>query len=233
MRNIIIFTISVLLIILLISLTGAVFYGAKTISDLFTENKKLKEAITNLSNEDQIGYAKVINQTKSENGKILSTKIRFVETDRNDKMKKILDKEFEIEGNIVHFDAFIVTFPTQYVMDGKEKSIYIWRRIYGEYMKPSDGYSIEDPNVEPKRYENLLNKLYKNEKKMFWDAIWSLSDNEEALKEYRIKAAYGNVVYKELKPGLIYIFKISNTGQLSPETVLDIDDETAKSINRK
>ena len=36
------------------------YYGAKTIHELLAENKHLKKAITNLTREEQIGYAKVI-----------------------------------------------------------------------------------------------------------------------------------------------------------------------------
>lgn len=35
-------------------------------------------------------------------------------------------------------------------------------------------------------------------------------------------AIYGSVVYQKLEPGLIYVFKISSTGALYPETVLDL-----------
>ena len=38
------------------------YYGAKTIHELLAENKHLKQAITNLTREEQIGYAKVIAQ---------------------------------------------------------------------------------------------------------------------------------------------------------------------------
>lgn len=59
-----------------------------TIHQLLNENKQLKEAITNLTAEEQIGYAKVIKQ-ETQNNKLVTT-LRFVETARNDKTKKIL-----------------------------------------------------------------------------------------------------------------------------------------------
>jgi hypothetical protein len=49
-----------------------------------------------------------------------------------------------------------------------------------------------------------------------------LANDPEALQQHGIKAIYGNAVYKKLKPGLIYVFKISPTGQLIPETVPDL-----------
>jgi hypothetical protein len=57
---------------------------------------------------------------------------------------------------------------------------------------------------------------------MFWSAVWELANDPEALQQDGIKAIYGNAVYKKLKPGLIYVFKISSSGQVYPETVPDL-----------
>jgi hypothetical protein len=191
-----------------------------TIHQLLSENKQLKDAITNLTAEEQIGYAKVISQ-ETKDGKIFTT-LRFVETARDDKLKKIVEKDYTMEGDIVHFDALIVKFGDKMVMDGKERAMYLWRRIYGEGMAPQDGFAIESPGNEPARYADLLSRLPIKQRELFWSSIWDLANDSEKLKEYGITAIYGNVVYSRLKPGLIYIFKISPTGQLYPEVVPDM-----------
>ena len=197
-----------------------VFWGTMTISDLLTENKHLRQAITNLTQEDQIGYAKVISQ-ETKGGRFFTT-IRFVETARDNKLKKILEKDCTIEGDIVHFDALIVKFGDKMVMDGREKSLYLWRRIYGEKMAPDAGLPIEQPGVEPKRYDDLLKKLGQRQRKLFWSNIWELANDPDKLKEHDISAVYGNVVYSQLRKGLIYVFKITPTGQVYPEVVPEI-----------
>src|SRR4030043_1160955 len=113
------------------------FYGAATIRELLTENKQLKQAITNLTLEDQIGYAKVISQENRE-GKLF-TSVKFVETARDDKLKKVLEKNYTIEGDVVHFDALVVKFGDKMVMDGRGKALYLWRRVYGENTAPENG----------------------------------------------------------------------------------------------
>lgn len=204
-----------LIVIGIIALTA--YRGIKTIDELLTENKKLKESLTILTQEEQIGYAKVVRQEKKD-GK-LQTTLKFVETSRDDKLNKILEKEYAIEGDVIHFDALIVKFGSQLVMDGKERSLYLWRRVYGENMSPSAGYAIEEAGKEPKRYKGLLDKLRLQDKNTFWSAIWELANDPQKLKKFKVQAIYGNVVYSQLKPGLIYVFKISNTGQVYPETV--------------
>ena len=196
------------------------YYRAITIHELLTENKHLKQAITNLTYEDQIGYAKVIAQEPND-GKILTT-IKFIETARDDKLKTVLEKEYTIEGDIVYFDALIVKFGDKMVMDGKTKALYLWRRVYSEKMAPEQGFAIEEPGAEPQRYGDLLKLLPMKQKRLFWSHIWDLANDPDKLKEHDIKAIYGNAVYSRLREGLIYVFKISPAGQVYPEVVPDI-----------
>lgn len=196
------------------------YYRAMTIHQLLTENKNLKQAITNLTYEDQIGYAKVIAQEPND-GRLLTT-IKFVETARDDKLKMILEKEYTIEGDIVYFDALIVKFGDKVVMDGTTKALYLWRRVYGEKMAPEQGFAIEEPGAEPQRYSDLLKVLPIKQRQLFWSNIWDLANNPDKLKQHDIEAIYGNAVYSRLRKGLIYIFKINPTGQVYPEVVPDI-----------
>ena len=205
--------------ILLISAI-AIFYGAQTAQDLLEGNRKLKAALVSLSHEDQIGFAKVLRQ-ETRDGKLYTT-IRFVETARGDMLTPVLEKEYEIEGDVVYFDALIITFPSQMVMDGKARSIYLWRRIYGEHQNPADGFPVETQGSHPERYATLLRTLRIHEQQLFWKEIWKLANNPEALQHQGIKAIYGNAVYKRLKPGLIYVFKIGADGQVYPETLPDL-----------
>ncbi len=197
------------------------YQGAMTIHRLLTENAELKQAITNLTTEEQIGYAKVIRQETDPNGRLFTT-LRFVETDRRDKLKKILEKEYTIEGDVVHFDALIIKFGSQMVMDGKARALYLWRRIYGEKMTPQQGFPIEEIGKEPARYGDVLTLLPPRYRQMFWEHIWQLANDTELLKQYDIEAVYGNAVYSKLRPGLIYVFKITPTGQVYPEVVPEL-----------
>ena len=191
-----------------------------TIQALLTENKELKQAIENLTEEDQIGYAKVMRQATEEG--TLHTTLKFVETARNDPLDIVFENEFTIEGDVVHFDALIVKFTDEFVQDGKGRSLYLWRRVYGEHMAPSDGFPIEVHGLEPERYRGLLARLPIKQRELFWSEIWDLAHNKRALSEYGIEAVFGTAVYSELRPGLIYIFKVSATGQVYPEIIPDL-----------
>jgi len=207
-------------------LAGFVYLGQRlydrtmTIQQLLAENEQLKQAITNLTQEDQIGYAKVIAQQQID-GQLYTT-IKFVETARDDKLKRILEKQYTIPGDVVHFDALIVKFGDKMVMDGKSRALYLWRRIYGDKTPPEQGFTIEQPGAEPTRYADLLAALPIEHRELFWSSIWDLANDPEKLKEYDIEAIFGNVVYSRLQPGLIYVFNVTSAGQIYPEVVPDM-----------
>jgi hypothetical protein len=196
-----------------------VYYGGKSIHKLLWENQELKQAITNLTEESRIGYVKVIRQ-EVKDGELWTT-LKFVETARDDEIKKILEKEYTIQGDIIHFDALIIKFGSKMVMDGKERALYIWRRVYGEIMAPEDGFEIEEFGTEPLRYKDIFSSLPYKTKMDFWENIWQLSNEPEKLKSFDIEAIYGNVTYSQLKTGRVYIFKITPTGQVYPEVIPD------------
>ena len=68
------------------------------------------------------------------------------------------------------------------------RSLYLWRRIYGEHQSPSDGCDIETPGTRPERYAGLLRDLKLPEQQLFWEAIWNLANDPEALRDQGIKA---------------------------------------------
>ena len=147
----------VYIIIVILGLLALIFLGwglsrgAKTIDQLLTKNKALKQEI-------------------DENGKLFST-ILFVETARNDKLKKVLEHEYIVEGDIIHFDALIVSFDNYLVTNGKRKALYLWRRIYSDCMAPETGFAIESKGQEPKRYAQFLKLLDKKDRQLFWQEI--------------------------------------------------------------
>ncbi len=107
-------------------------------------------------------------------------------------LKTILEKEYTIEGDIVHFDALVVKFGNKMVIDGRAKALYLWRRVYGERMAPGEGFLIEEPGSEPQRYKDLLDALPLKQRQLFWSSIWELANDTEKLKEYDIAAIFAD-----------------------------------------
>ena len=89
-------------------------------------------------------------------------------------------------------------------------------------MTPEQGFVIQPQGTEPAQYTALCKTLSIQDRSLFWDEIWSLSNDPKRLETLGINAIYGNVVYHQLRPGLIYVFKLSSTGTLWPEVIPDL-----------
>ena len=206
--------------ILTAAIWGISFYlSSSTIHTLLTENHELNKAIKNLTDEEQIGYATLQSQDFDSTGQLQSV-IRFVQTAAGRPKEIVSEQLFTISGDVIHFDALIVKFSNEYVKDGKARSLYLWRRIYGEVDSPASGQLIEIPNQAPERYHSISKTLRMQDSDIFWEAIWELANDPGQLSEYGITAVYGNAIYTKLQKGQITRFKISPTGQIYPE-ILD------------
>ena len=196
----------------------AFYYSTASIHQLLTENHRLNKAIHNLTREQQIGYALLESQTRDQSGHIINT-VRFVQTAPDNPKEIVSEQLFTLSSNIIYFDALIVKFTDDFVKDGKERALYLWRRIYGEETPPIKGQSIENPGAFPARYDSITRSLSFKNKYVFWDAIWDLANDTKLLGDYGITAIFGNAIYIRPKPGKVYLFIISPTGQIYPETI--------------
>ena len=89
-------------------------------------------------------------------------------------------------------------------------------------MAPERGLPIEEEGLEPERYREIFAIVPARERTLFWREIWALANDPTRLHKAGIKAIYGNDLYQKLEPGLIYLFKINNSGEFYIETVPDL-----------
>jgi hypothetical protein len=194
------------------------YHSTASIHELLTENHQLNKAVRNLTHEEQIGYATLQSQSHNALGELESV-VRFVQTAADNPKAVVSEQLFTVRGDIIHFDALIVKFTNEYVKDGSERALYLWRRIYGETTTPADGDAIEIPGTAPERYYTITESLHLKNRDIFWEAIWDLANDTNRLNDYGVQAVFGNAIYTRMVPGKVTLFKISATGQIYPETV--------------
>ncbi len=214
-------TVGVLVLVVLLVWALIAFKAITTIEDLLMENEQLTAAIEGLTRESQIGYAKVVEQTVSADGQLMS-RILFVETDRDDPTQRILEREFSLPGDTIYFDALVVKFGDPLIMDGRERALYLWRRVFSDKISPEAGVPMEKEGYSPERYKGWLSKLPVKHQTLFWSEIWELANDPNRLEPLGVSAIYGNALYLRMQPGLIYIFKIRDNGQIYPEAIHDL-----------
>ncbi|MDQ8195806.1 hypothetical protein QEH59_15340 [Coraliomargarita sp. SDUM461004] len=195
------------------------YFSSSSIHSLLTENHALNKAISNLTHEEQIGFVTVLSQETDALGQT-STVLKFVQTAAGQPKQVVDEQIFTLQGNVVHFDALIVKFNNHSVREGKQRALYLWRRIYDEHTAPEQGQIITQPQSAPERYYAISKSLKMKDRSVFWEAIWSLANDPEQLSAYGISAVFGNVIYTKVEPGKVYLFKINASGQIYPD-VLD------------
>jgi hypothetical protein len=201
------------------SILGISFYhSTASIHKLLTENHQLNKAVRNLTQEEQIGYATLQSQSRNDLGELESV-VRFVQTAADNPHTTVSEQLFVVRGDIIYFDALIVKFTNEYVKDGTERALYLWRRIYGETTTPANGDAIEIPGTAPERYYTITESLHLKNRDIFWEAIWELANDPTRLSDYGVQAVFGNAIYTRMQPGKVYIFKISASGQIYPDIV--------------
>ena len=195
-----------------------VYFSSSSIHELLTQNHQLNKAIRNLTTEQQIGYAVLQSQSQNALGEIESV-VRFVQTAADNPQQVVSEQLFSVTGSVVHFDALIVKFDTKYVQEGKERALYLWRRIHGEFDTPASAKAIEQPGQASERYYSITKSLRLQDQAVFWEAIWDLANAPSRLQQYGVTAVYGNPVYIQMQAGKVYLFKISPSDQIYPEVV--------------
>lgn len=194
------------------------YFSSSTIHELLTENHELNKALTNLTQEEQIGFATVVSQETDSLGQI-TTQLKFVQTAAGNPKEIVDERMYALQGDVAHFDALIVKFTDTAVKEGKERALYLWRRVYDEQTPPEKGALIEIPDSAPERYYAITQSLNMNDRVVFWEAVWGLAKDPQQLSEYGITAVFGNAIYTRVEPNKVYLFKIGSTGQIYPEVI--------------
>ena len=98
------------------------YFSGSTIHELLTENHQLSKALRNLSHEEQIGYATLQRQERTELGERVNV-LRFVQTAAGDSQQIVSEQLIRVVGEVAYFDALIVKFADARVQDGSERAL--------------------------------------------------------------------------------------------------------------
>lgn len=214
MKKVVFYCILFIIPILLLVWAYTLYNSSQNFREMFLENKQLRVAVENLTTEEAVAYLKVISQEKIE-GQLL-TIVKFIEVFPDKKSPIRIERQYKIKGDIVYVDALIVKFEPKIVQVGKEKALFLWRRLYDEGTSPAQAFPLNVVSEEPQVYKEVFQRLNFTERQTFWKGIWQLADSPNALKDLGIQAIYGSAVYQKVTLGKIYEYRINRQGQITP-----------------
>lgn len=189
--------------------------AAKTaeVERLAKVNQKLNLALRLLKVDHRVAEITVLDQ-KQENER-LSTRFQFVEltTDGNPIGEK---KVFTVAGDTIYVDAWVIKYADDLIEKGdplRSTSVCLFRRIFGEYQQPFEGFVLDVSGYQPAVYSQG-NEVSPLERDM-WANFWEYANNPAKAKQAGVRAAHGEAPSMKLRPGSRYRLELRASGGLS------------------
>ncbi len=166
--------------------------------------------IARLSRSHRKARIEVLSQETGDKGwvsqrdgsKIVSTTLRFIETD--DEGRELGRRDFTVPGDMLFVDAWTARFPKESVAEGnplRDRTIVLFRRIYSDRLSPADGLPIDTPGSIPSGYAGSEKLRFEQ---AVWQGFWKLASDPDAAKRSGLAVAQGEAVYKPVRPGETY-----------------------------
>ena len=122
-------------------------------------------------------------------------------------------RKFRLEGDLVYVDYWVVKFDDQYVEAAdleRGTSICLFNRIFGEFQKPKDGVSLDEPGKRPGPYARggVMSDL----EKKIWDDFWNIANSPQQAAELGIRTLHGDAVSIKVIKGKTYRITVRSSG---------------------
>jgi hypothetical protein len=193
------------------SLTTEIKQKDEQIARLEANVKKLETALHYLKVDHRVARFSAVDQYTDAAGQVASV-IEFVELDD---AGRPLDapKKFEIQGDVVYIDGWVVKFEDEYVEEAdleRGTSLLLFKRIFGSGQRPDDGHVLDEVGAAPRVYSRGR-KLSEFEKKI-WEDFWSLANDPAKARELGIRAAHGGAPFMKVEKGRSYRILLRASG---------------------
>ncbi|MCO6454020.1 MAG: hypothetical protein J5I93_01790 [Pirellulaceae bacterium] len=145
----------------------------------------------------------VLDQRQDEESGRLVSDVEFAELDADGRPLDEV-RQFRIVGDVVYIDNWIVKFEDKYVEQAdidRSTSLVLFRRIYGEFQEPSEGFPLDQVGSRPRAYGR--EEMSEFEQRI-WDDFWNIANDEEAARQLGIRAAHGDAPFIKVKKGKSY-----------------------------
>jgi hypothetical protein len=176
---------------------------------------RLETALRLLKVDHRVAQIDVLGQDGSAAGGDLVTHFTFVEVD--DKGKPLeRPRLFSVEGDTVFVDSWVAKFSDEYVEMGdplRSTSICLFRRLFGESQKPSEGFMLDTVGSRPAAYRSG-GKMSDLEQEI-WARFWEYANDPKKAEKVGVRAAHGEAPYIKLMPGKRYKVVLRASGGLS------------------
>jgi len=179
------------------------------------EIERLDMAVRLLKVDHRVAQIDVLGQEGSAEAGDLVTHFSFVEID--DRGKPLEEpRVFQVEGDFIFVDSWVAKFTDEFVEMGdplRSTSICLFRRLFGETQRPSEGFALDSVGSRPAAYRKG-GKTSELEREI-WGKFWEYANDPVKAEKVGVRAAHGEAPYIKLLPGKRYKVVLRASGGLS------------------
>jgi hypothetical protein len=168
------------------------------------EIHRLDTSLRLLKVNHRVARMTVLDQVADASTGQTSSLVQFEELD--DQGKVVGEpRQFRIQGDLVYIDSWVVKFEDQYVEKAaidRATSLVLFRRIFGEFQEPKDGFALDADGARPEIY-GRGGKMSDLERQI-WSDFWTVANDESRQSQLGIRAAHGDAPSIRVKKGRVY-----------------------------
>ncbi len=174
----------------------------------------LEAAVRLLRHTERRARIVVLEQGPGPEGQLV-TRIRFSELDpRGEPLGE--PREFTVTGDEVYVDTLVIKFEDEFVTAGdalKGRSLLLFRRIFGDRLRPVDAYVLDREGQMPQAY--AAEKAPSAFERDLWAQFWTLANDPVEAKRRGVRALHGEAVSTKLRKNGVYAVTFRSTGELT------------------
>jgi len=192
---------------------GIIIVIAFYFTNVFRENKALKEIIERLAADSRVAEVMVTEVKPDPKTKKTYTTIKFLEYSA--KLKPLKPKYFTFSGNVIQFQSMVIRFDDFYVKKGhslKGKSAYLFLKAFILTDKGAETFDITKINEIPSGYQ--VEGAKNNFERRLWLKFWEYVLNPIQARGAGVKNAQIEAPGTRFIPGMMYTIKIEHDGGL-------------------
>lgn len=142
------------------------------------------------------------------------TTVRFTELDADGEPLG-RGQELTVEGKQLYVESLVIQFEDHYVEQGdalRGTSLCLFKRLFGEDQKPSDGVALDGAGQLPAVYggDATPDPVHR----ALWERFWDYANDPALARELGVRALQGEAPFVEARVGATYRLELRAAGGL-------------------
>lgn len=179
------------------------------------ELRNMSAALRMLKTNHRVARLSVTDQSVDTSNGDLYTTVQFEELGLEG---EVIDgpKGFRLRGDVAYIDSWVVKFEDQYVEQSdlqRGTSLVLFRRLFGEYQAPRDGFLLDVAGRRPGVYSGDAEITAFEEQ--VWGDLWRVANDAELARRLGVRAAHGEAPSIKLQRDGSYLIELRASDGLS------------------